>query len=61
MSKNFSTAYSYLNNLSTEIYDDVYLIIPKEKFIQICVLVYILEGVPEDKINIVNKFINFLA
>jgi len=56
---NFSLAYSYLNQLSTEIYDDVYLIIPKEKFIQICVLVFILEGGPEDKINIVIKSLIF--
>lgn len=53
MSKNYSVAYSYLNNLSTEIYDDVYLILPKDKFIQLCLLVFILEGVPEDKLNIV--------
>jgi len=54
MNKNFYNAYKHLYNLSTEIYDDFYFIIPKEKFAQICVLLYILEGVPEDKINIVS-------
>jgi len=51
----FHSALSLLYNLTSEIYDDFYFIIAKEKLIQICVLLFVLEGIPNEK-NLIVKY-----
>ena len=48
-------AYSNLFSLTTEVYDDVYFIIDKNTLMILSLLVYVLQGCPEEKTKIVYK------
>ena len=50
----YVNAYSKLWFISHEIYDDFFLIVEKEKFMEICTLLFVLVGNADQKNEIVN-------